>query len=249
MRLSTSRNTPNTTSPASTVTPPRTHPVSGPVTSPSTNNTDAAVANNVPTTSNPGFSAGTPWDSAASPWNSVGTPWDDGAGGRRPRGSAASTNGASTAAPSASGTITSSTHSQPHASVSTPPSSAPTASPPLPAAPHTDRARLRSGPSANPDPINASVAGVSNAPPRPCAARAATSTPWSTASPPARHASPNSTSPPTNARRAPSRSTTRPPNSRKPPSPTAYALSTHCRDCAENPSARPTSGSATNTML
>ena len=86
-----------------------------------------------------------------------------------------SSRGASSAATTAIGTFTSSTHSQPRYSVSTPPSSTP-AAPPAPAtAPQTPRALLRSAPSAKVVVTIASAAGEMMAAPRPWSARAAIS--------------------------------------------------------------------------
>ena len=57
-----------------------------------------------------------------------------------------------------------------------------------------------------------------------------------------------SPSPSMNRRRRPSRSAARPPSSRKPANVSAYALSTHCNPCAENPRSLSIDGSATTTI-
>ncbi len=92
---------------------------------------------------------------------------------------------AAKAVASASGTFTKNTQLQPKALVSTPPRREPAARPALPMAPHTEVARLRSGPGAKVVKTSIRVAGVSSAPPTPWAARAATSRTASCASPPA----------------------------------------------------------------
>ena len=89
-----------------------------------------------------------------------------------------------------SGTLTKNTASQPKAWVSTPPSSTPITRPAAPAPPHTASARLRSPPSANVVLTSDSVAGKTSAPPSPCAARAASCTSGTVASPPAAEATP-----------------------------------------------------------
>ena len=83
-------------------------------------------------------------------------------------------------------------------------------------APHAASARLRSAPSEKVVVRIARVEGATMAPPRPCAARAATSTPSFGARPPASDAAAKSSSPATNTLRCPRRSAARPPSSRKP---------------------------------
>ena len=80
-------------------------------------------------------------------------------------------------------------------SVSMPPSSTPAAPPAPPIAPQMPTARLRAAPSAKVVVRIDSEAGAITAPPRPWTARAAISTPWLSANPPASEASANSTRP------------------------------------------------------
>ena len=98
----------------------------------------------------------------------------------------------------------------------TPPSSTPAAPPAPPMAPQMPTARLRAAPSVKVVVRIESEAGAMIAPPSPCTARAAMSTPWLSAMPPASEATANSVSPATNTRRRPSRSAARPPSSRNP---------------------------------
>ena len=64
-------------------------------------------------------------------------------------------------------------------------------------------ARLRGGPSGKVTAISDSAVGAANAPPTPCAARAASSQAWLVANPPSREASENSTMPAMKTRRRP----------------------------------------------
>jgi len=105
---------------------------------------------------------------------------------------------------------------QPSRSVSTPPRRTPAAPPAPPIAPQMPTARLRAAGSVKVVVRIDSDAGAMTAPPRPWTARAAISTPWLSARPPASEATLNSASPATNTRRRPSRSAARPPRSRKP---------------------------------
>lgn len=196
--FSTSVKTARITIPATIEPAPRTEPqpASGPLTRPSTSRDEPAVVRIAPTASKLPRAS-------------------------EPRSSGASVPGAAAAANRASGTRTSRTHSQPQASVRTPPSSAPAARPPLPQAPQTASALLRSGPSAKRVLIRVSVAGVRRAAPKPWTARAVSSTPGDSAKPPRRQDRPKITSPRMNMRRAPRRSTARPPKSRNPPKATA----------------------------
>src|SRR5256714_492059 len=160
----------------------------------------------------------------------------------------AMSDGAMAAAIRPIGTLTHSTHCQPSPSVSTPPSSTP-AAPPLPAtAPHTPSALVRSGPSRNGVVTIDRAAGERMAAPSPCTARAAISWPESTASPPAREASADSTSPDMKTARLPSRSAARPPSRRNPPNVSTYAFTTQGRSLSVNLSASPIVGSATLTI-
>ncbi len=99
----------------------------------------------------------------------------------------------------------------------TPPTNTPNAAAALAIIAHTDRARLRSGPSGNVLVITDSAAGETIAAPSPCTARAAISHPGDCARPQASDAMVNRTTPVISTRRRPSRSAARPPSSRQPP--------------------------------
>ena len=130
-----------------------------------------------------------------------------------------------------------------------PPNSTP-AAPPRPfIAAQMPIARCSFGPGGNEAVMIASDVAAINAPARPCTARAATSTIWSGAAPPASEASPNRIKPATSVRRCPKWSATRPPSIRKPANVIAYASTTHCRSGEEKPRSDWIDGSATLTML
>src|SRR3954468_24445347 len=152
------------------------------------------------------------------------------------------------AANSAIGTLTNRTHCQPRYSVSTPPSSTPTAPPEPATAPQTPSARLRSAPSAKVVVRMDSAAGERIAAPRPWSARAAISWPSFCDSPPSSEARAKRMRPAVNTRRRPSRSAMRPPSSRKPPKTRVYALTTQDRFSWEKWRSRPMDGSATLTI-
>ena len=108
------------------------------------------------------------------------------------------------------------TQRQPNASVTTPPSSRPTAYPAEPPTPKAARARLRSAGSAKASVRMPREAGIMVAAPIPCSARAvmrmaAPGANAATSSKVAKTAKPN-----TSTRRRPTRSAARPPTSRKP---------------------------------
>ena len=129
-----------------------------------------------------------------------------------------------------------------------PPRSTPAAAPLPPIAPQIPSALFRSAPSSNVVVMIESVAGDTSAAPRPCTARAATSTPIEPASPHASDAREKSATPAMNTRRRPSRSARRPPSSRNPPKVIAYAISTHCRFESETFSDVLIDGNATLTI-
>ena len=91
--------------------------------------------------------------------------------------------------------------------------------------------------------------GVSAAAPAPWTARAATSGAGPGARAQASDAIPNTASPVANRRRWPSRSPARPATISRPPNASVYALRTHCRPDAENPSDRWISGRAIATIV
>ena len=113
--------------------------------------------------------------------------------------------------------LTNITHRQPGPSVRSPPSNTPAAeaSPPIP--PQTPSAVLRSEPSRNVVVRIDSAAGSIIAAPRPCAMRAATSSPDVSANPPISDETPTTTVPATSTCRRPSRSAARPPSNMNPP--------------------------------
>jgi hypothetical protein len=80
---------------------------------------------------------------------------------------------------------------------------------------------------------SAIVFGPAAAAPTPCAIRAAISRPAVGARPPARDATVNRATPPTNRRRRPKVSPARPPSRSRPPKVSVYALMTHDRFVAE----------------
>ena len=115
------------------------------------------------------------------------------------------------------GTLTRKIQRQFSASVTSPPSTSPTANPALAHAPKTPSARLRSSPSANVVAMSETAAGTVSAAPMPCRARATTSTGAPGARPHASDIAPKSESPSTKVRRRPTRSAIRPPRSSSPP--------------------------------
>ena len=94
-------------------------------------------------------------------------------------------------------------------------------------------ARVRSRPSGKLVTISASTAGAANAPPTPCSARAASSTPGVVARPPASEARVNRVMPAMNILRRPRMSPARPPSSSRPPDVSVYPFSTQDRLVAE----------------
>ena len=108
-------------------------------------------------------------------------------------------------------------HGQESVWVSAPPSTSPTALPPIAIAAQIPSAFARSAPSLKVVEMIASAAGEMNAAPRPCSERAPISIPWLPESPSSRDAAVKTTRPPRKSRFRPSRSPARPPSSRKPP--------------------------------
>src|SRR6516165_10295949 len=134
-------------------------------------------------------------------------------------------------------------------SVSSPPSSSPTA-PPAPAiAPYTPNALPRSAGSVNVTVSVDSAAGASIAPNAPCKPRPITSIAKPVAAPPSADAAAKPTRPMISIRRRPTRSDIRPPSSSSPPKASEYAVTTHCRSALENPSDAWADGSAMFTIV
>src|SRR5215471_694849 len=134
-------------------------------------------------------------------------------------------------------------------SVSTPPSSKPTA-PPAPAmAPNTPNAFPRSFGSVNVTVSTDSAAGAISAPHAPWQARATASIVKLVAAPPTADAAANPVIPARNVTFRPRRSASRPPNSSRLPNASAYAVTTHCRSTVEKCSARWAEGSAMFTIV
>ena len=90
----------------------------------------------------------------------------------------------------------------------------------------------------------ANAAGVISAAPKPCAARAPTSTPAVEANPLTRDAVVNTARPVIRTRRRDSRSAIRPPSSNPPPDISRYAVTTHCRSPLLNCRSAPMVGNA-----
>ncbi len=129
-----------------------------------------------------------------------------------------------------------------------PPKSTPAAAPLPPIAPQMPSALFRSGPSSKVVVMIESVDGDTIAAPKPCTARAATSTPVDPARPQTREAIEKISTPTRNIRLRPRMSPARPPSSRKPPNVIAYAVITHCRPVWEKWRLSPIDGSATLTI-
>ena len=129
--------------------------------------------------------------------------------------------------------------------VSSPPTSAPTASPPAPVVPQTASARFRSSPAGNAADSNARVEGASMAAPMPWAARIATRIPGRSAKPAISEPAANTARPQRNSRRAPNTSATRPQSSSRPAKARAYAVTTHWSPAWSNRRSVPIEGKAT----
>ena len=135
------------------------------------------------------------------------------------------------------GTLTKKIQRQENDWVSAPPSTSPTAEPPIAIAAQTPSARARSFPSANVVEMIESAAGEMSAAPRPCSARKPISIPEVPASPFSSDAAVKMTRPIRKSRFRPSRSPARPPSRRKPAKTSVYALMIHCRLASLKPSA------------
>jgi len=133
--------------------------------------------------------------------------------------------------------------------VSAPPSTRPTALPPMAIAAQTPSALARSAPSLKVVEMIASAAGEMNAAPRPWSARAPISIPELVERPSSSEASVKTITPPRKSRLRPSRSPARPPSSRKPPNTSVYALTTHWRFASVMPRSFWIEGSATFTTV
>src|SRR6476469_3209441 len=147
------------------------------------------------------------------------------------------------------GMLTRKIQCQSRASVSTPPSSTPIVPPPDITKPKTPIALARSAGSVKSTMISENATAETTAPPRPCTARAATSSPCVFASPQARDERVKSAIPIRKRRRWPYRSPSRPPSRRKPPKVNRYALTTHASDVGEKPRSLRIDGSATFTIV
>ncbi len=101
--------------------------------------------------------------------------------------------------------------------VSAPPRKVPSAPPAAPTALNTAMARARSRGSGNSDTSIPSTTAVVIAPPTPCSARAAISTPGEVATPHSTDATVNTARPAVNIRLRPTRSPSRPASSNSPP--------------------------------
>lgn len=149
---------------------------------------------------------------------------------------------------SASGMFSRKTQRQPGPSTSQPPRNGPTA-PPMPPKPdHRPTAFARSS-GWKEAWMSAREPGVSSAPPMPCRARAAISTPAFGASPHSSEAEANHMTPRTNTLRRPKRSPSEPPSRISPASVSMYAFTVHCRAARLASRSRPIRGSATLTTV
>ena len=176
-------------------------------------------------------------------------PRPDRIGGLPPSARVSSSNtGLSAITTAPTGTLRKKIHCQPTVSVSTPPTSRPIVPPEAPTAPQMPSALLRSAPSGKVVIRIESAAGVIDAAPIPCSARAAINIAPDGASPPSSDASANTATPATKTRRLPSRSAALPPSNNRPPKVNAYALTTHCRSFGENSRSAWIEGSATFTI-
>ena len=113
--------------------------------------------------------------------------------------------------------------------VSAPPSTSPTAEPPIAIAAQTPSALARSFPSANVVEMIESAAGEMSAAPRPWSARKPISSPEVVAIPSSKDAPVKTTRPMRKSLFRPRRSPARPPSRRKPAKTSVYALITHCK--------------------
>ena len=134
------------------------------------------------------------------------------------------------------GTLTKKIQRQENAWVSAPPSTRPTAEPPIAIAAQTASARARSFPSSNVVEMIESAAGEMSAAPRPCSARKPISIPEVDEMPFRNEAAVKMTRPIRKSRFRPRRSPARPPSKRKPAKTSVYALITHCRLASLKPS-------------
>ena len=134
------------------------------------------------------------------------------------------------------GTLTKKIQRQENAWVSAPPSTSPTAEPPMAIAAQTASARARSFPSSKVVEMIESAAGEMSAAPRPCSARKPISIPEVLEMPFRNEAPVKMTRPIMKSRFRPRRSPARPPSKRKPAKTRVYALITHCRLASLKPS-------------
>src|SRR5215212_6716737 len=155
---------------------------------------------------------------------------------------------ASRIAPTPTGTLTKKTHSQPHDSVMTPPSSGPTATDAPTVAPQMPNAVPRSRPW-NASAISASDWANMIAPPMPWTPRMTLSSVDDSDRPQPSEARLNTASPTTKTVRRPSRSPSDPAVSRNAASISEYASMTHWMSAKSACSDRPMSGSATLTIV
>jgi hypothetical protein len=147
------------------------------------------------------------------------------------------------------GTLTKKIQRHENACVSAPPSTRPTAEPPIAIAAQTPSALERSFPSANVVEMIESAAGEMSAAPKPCSARKPISIPEVVAMPFRNDATVKTTSPTRKSRFRPRRSPARPPSRRKPAKTSVYALITHCRLASVKPSEVWMCGRATFTIV
>ena len=110
-------------------------------------------------------------------------------------------------------------------------------------------ARARSDGTSNSVTMIATITADAAAPPTPCSARAAISSPWLCANPHSTDTAVNSTRPARNTFLRPIRSPRRPASSRKPPNVSRYELTTHVRLAWLKPRSRWIEGSATFTIV
>ena len=133
--------------------------------------------------------------------------------------------------------------------VRAPPTTRPTALPPMAIAAQTPSAFARSAPSWKVVVMMASAAGEMNAAPKPWSARDPISIPELVASPSRSEAAVKTTRPKRNSLLRPSRSPARPPSRRKPPKTRVYAFTIHCRFASDRPRSFWIEGSATFTTV
>ena len=147
------------------------------------------------------------------------------------------------------GMFTMKTACHPKTLVRMPPRSTPTLPPPAEMKPTTPMAFARSAGSVKSDIMSDRPAAETTAPPRPCAARAATRMGCDDEIPAANDAAVKMPMPATKSFRRPYRSPRRPPRRRNPPKKSMYAFTTQASEASVKPRSVRIDGSATFTMV